>query len=440
MRRTWTGLYVPHKYNESIPPIIGPLDAQDFEKQVHGLAFFDNHPEILRIWEFNADHGELPGLSFEPSTSRIPNSDFRLVSPFVPGKLILHSRHALRAGLFSFRIIHTVLFDANLYDRIVRFVFDRDRLSVNDRAGVRLLLDWLIIRKYDYQLLPYVVESFVKNSPERGYESAFRGTKAILILHTMDRDHFVTTGSIRLDPQLLEYYDRDFGTSNLDRIVEAQLEPYARFNQVPTVVTLSLICLLKMVIIHRCTMPDRSLDVQWAAFDEFVFSRLGVFAGTLRNIALLYFAGKLDRWIRPQRNSKPEAALASLSRCAWDLHLASIPQHILAESPEQEVALCHLCTRDRELASVLSVMPLQMLTVRADGSFKPYLVTNLDLIQWAIGDESLVSLARADERAARFLEDRRCGRVRRIEHTQVDSLLSEATDEFRREMNQKPRQ
>ena len=302
--------------------------------------------------------------------------------------------------------------------------------------SVRRLLEFVIVRKYDYQLLPYVVESFAKNLPERGREYAFRGTRAILQLHTMDKDHFRATGLVRLDPHILEDYQKDFGTTDLDQIVAAQLAHYAAFTETPPEVTLSLICLLKMVTIHRGTMPTRDFDAQWKAFDDFVFGRLGAYAGSMRLVALFYFAGKLDGWIRTHRNSNSEAAVDALSRCAWDFYLATVvPQRVLAESPEEKIVpLCHFCSRDQELASVLSLSLLQMLTVRSDGGLRPYFTIDLDRIRAAVGANADVWLTHADERAMHFIESREAGQIKRIEWNKVDSLLAEVTEEFHSEI------
>lgn len=432
MRRTWTGLYVPDRYAEAPEPNLLPLTAQEFQIVEDGLSFFETHPEIRCIWEFNLNAGPLAGLAFEPGASRIPASDYWIVCPFLPGRLIVHSPQALRAGGFNVSISHGVLFDANLYDRIVRFVDARDSLSSAEVKGVQTLLEAIIARGYDYQLMPYVLESFAKNRARGAYEYACRATKAILRLHMMHKEQFRATGVVRADPEALDDYESRFGTVDLDRIVEAQLEPYrGRLGETPTTVTLTLLALLKMVLIRRSVMPHRDLDAQWAAFDEFLFGRLGIYAGAIRTIALLYFSGRLDRWIPTQRNSNADSALAVLTNCAWDLFLGSLPRQILAESSECEPLLYHFCTRERALASVLASSLIYMLKVMRDDRFVTYFSTNEDLFHAAIGEGSAKSIKRANERVRGFLENRDAGTSVPIAAEQVRPLLADVIDEFR---------
>ncbi len=431
VRRTWTGLYVPNWYDESSEPDISPLDAEAYETQLDALAQFEAHPEIRCIWEFDLSQGPLQGLSFAPGATQIRGTDYWIVCPFVPGKLFIHSPVVSRAGRFQYALSHTVLFDSNIYSRIVRFVERPELLSAAEERGVRTLLETLIVRKYDYQLMPYMIESFAKKVNEFTYDYARRGTRAILSLHMMDKEHFLATGSVRPDPGALSAYEVRFGTTDLDSIVTDQLQGYVNPPPTPIPVTIFTIVLLKMVLIRRCLIPTRSFDAQWSAFDDFFFSRLGIYSGQARTMALFYFSGKLDHWIKTQQNSDPEQALDLLTNSAWDLYLGSLPQHVLAHSPESEPVLCHFCTREAELAELLSASLIQALRVSKTGGFVPFLNISTDLLHSAIGPGSQKSLALADERAARFLKERESGTTRRIDENSLSVLVTEVKAMFR---------
>jgi|ERR1700681_117980 len=431
VRRTWTGLYVPNWYQESSEPDISPLDVEAYETQLDSLAYFEAHPEIRCIWEFDLTQGPLQGLSFAPGATQVHGTDYWIVSPFVPGKLFIHSPIASRSGRFQYALSHTVLFDSNIYSRIVRFAETPELLSTAEERGVRTLLETLIVRKYDYQLMPYMIESFAKKVNELTYDYALRGTRAILSLHMMDKEHFLATGSVRPDAEALSAYEARFGTTDLDRIAAGQLQGYVTPPPTPISVTIYTIVLLKVVLIRRCLMPTRSFDAQWSAFDDFFFSRLGIYSVQARTMALFYFAGKLDHWIKTQRNSDPEQALDLLTNSAWDLYLGSLPQHVLAHSPESEPVLCHFCTREAELADLLSASLIQGLRVSRTGGFAPFLSISTDLLHSAIGPGSQKSLELADERAARFLEQREAGTIRRSDETLLDEVVAELTATFR---------
>ena len=431
MRRNRQGLFVPRWYPESELPDVGPLTADEYQAQVDGLKFFRDNPDVVRIWEFRSQDGDLQGLSHPEGITQIPTTDSWMFCPFVQGRLILHSPRALQAGITTLGIAHSVLFDSNLYDWVVRFVESPDKMDASDRDAVRTLIGFLISRNYDYQLLPYAVESIARASGAQWSEYAFRGLRAILRLHTMNRRHFLLFGDIRPDDSILAEYEREFGTVDLDKIVSAQLEPYNITSHRHPAVDLNWMCLLKMVIIRRATFRTSGLDAQWAAFDDFIFCRLGFYAATLRFIALFYFAGKLDAWIRPQRGSNPERASGALLSCAWDLHLASIPQHILAESPEHEATISHFCTRDRALTSVLSLSLIQMIAVLSGGGFRPYLSIDVDAIRVAIGARGERSLTLADARTRHFLDRRMSGGQKIITPEESAKLLRDVLEEFR---------
>lgn len=430
LRRTWTGLYVPDDYEEAPEPNVLPLDQDEFEKQVDGLAFFEANPQIRCIWEFDTSEGPLQGLSFPPGETQIAGTDYWIVCPFEPGKLVIHSPSVLRAGRFHYQLSHGVLFDSNLYDRIVQFVNAPKDLATDEVEAIRSLLEALVVRKYDYQLMPYIIESLAKNGPELGYEYARRGVRAILALHMMDKAYFLATGSLREDPEVLRYYEAEFGTTDRGRIVEAQLEPYMSRPQTPFAVAANLSAMIEMVLIRRCRMPTRSFDAQWAAFDAFMFDRFGIFAGRLRTVAIFYFAGRLDRWIRTQKDSRPDRALDALTNCAWDLFLGNLPEQILAHSPESEPRLSHFCTREAELASLLSVSLIKAIRVASDGGVLPYLSTSEDLLRSVIGAESRRSMTLADQRSRKFVDARDAGTVKRVEAQGVEMLLEEQKTEF----------
>ena len=163
MKRTWTGLFAPDWYRGSTEPDLSPFRPTDYMTQLEGLDFFRQRPELRVIWEFDSDEGELQGLSFE-NVAEIARSGFRVITPFANGKLIVHSPIALQAGTFHFGIMHTVLFDSNVYNLLVRFAEGSAAIPSSEAAATRALLEWLIVRKYDYQLMPYAIEMLPKGA------------------------------------------------------------------------------------------------------------------------------------------------------------------------------------------------------------------------------------------------------------------------------------
>ena len=437
VKRTWSGLYVPDWYEESPEADVSSLSQEDFETQLDGLETFRTNPDVRCVWEFDPSRGPLPGLSFPPGATCIAGSDAWIVCPYVPGKIIIHSPIALSAGRFSFGITHGVLFDSNLYDLIVRFVELPEQLSAQSTKGIRNLIEALVTRRYDYQLMPYVLEALAKNPCERGYEYAFRGTRAILKLHTMDKEYFRATGTVRSDPDRLRDYESDFGTTDLDLIAQAQLEPYQGFSKTPLEVSLTLLAMIEMVLIQRVSKPSSGFDAKFAAFDEFLFGELGLIKGSFRNMGILCFSGKLDRWIRVQANSNTEKALALLSNCAWDLYLGNIYQQILAESPETQPTLCHFCTRERELAYLLSVSQLRALKVLKKGGPIPFFEVDFSFYRDAIGDGWERSLLLADRRMEGFLEQRQTGSLQTVDKDRIPAMLGRSIQKFREAIGRK---
>jgi hypothetical protein len=430
MRQGASGLYVPDSYVEAQPVDIGPLGQSDYETQLDGLAFFASNPDIRCIWEFDESRGELPGLSLNSGVNIVPGTRYRIVCSFAPGRLIIHSPVALKAGRFNYALAHSVLFDSNVYNQVVRLVEDRDKLTAAERHEVQTLVEFIISRRYDYQLMPYVIESLAKKTTNTTDEYVLRGIRAILSLHVMDKEHFQATGEIRTSPLRVQAYEPEFGTTNLDEIARLQLSPYAEtIVATPVEVTLNLIALQKMVLIRRCEMPQRQLSAQWAAFDEFFFYKVGIFSAQIRKLALLYFSGKLDGWIKVQRSSKPADAASLLLNSAWDLYLGSLPLHILAHSPESQPSICHFCTREAGLAELLSTSQIRMIRVSQTGAILQYLDIEKDLLLDAVGGEKKVLLS-ADARTRRFLADRDAGTVRRADHSAIEELATTTNRAF----------
>lgn len=119
---------------------------------------------------------------------------------------------------------------------------------------------------------------------------------------------------------------------DIDRIAEAQLQPYMWFEETPRLVKLTLIASLWMVLCRRANTSLRSFDMLFAAFDDFIFSRTGIFSGSLRQIAMFYFAGGLDRWIKVQRNSSAERAFGELTNSAMERLPSDFPTREILHS------------------------------------------------------------------------------------------------------------
>jgi hypothetical protein len=423
--RRFSGLYVPSHASSDEHDPLRPWSADDYAAQLEGLRFFADHPDIHCIWEFRPAEGSLPGLALEPGSGRLGGTDYWLVCPFVDGKLVIHSPVALHAGNFHFALSHSVLFDSNLYARIVRFVNEPELLTKDERTGVVRLLNALIVRRYDFQMLPYIVESVAMNTFTGSYAYAHRAMKAVLQLHMMDRERFRSNESIVRDEGLAEQYAREFGTSDLDEIAAHQLEPYRQHEHVPSMVTVNLVALMKMVLIRKAEMPRKGPAAQWAAFDDFMFGTFGIHAATLRFLALSYFAGVLDGWIRIQRGSSVEKAIEDLENSAWDLFLAALPQQILAGSPPEHATICHFCTREAELARFVGTFQVVMLRVFADRRFHPFIAYDFGPLKHALGEERVEKLlVTGDGRIGSFLRTRSDARPALDESTLLAVLES----------------
>lgn len=429
-KRSWTGLHVPGDYaGMSSEPALGSLRPEEYEIQLRGLADFAAHPELHCIWQFDPNEGELLGGSFKPGVNRLPDTDYLIVNSFAPGNLVIHSPVVLRAGRFRFAITHGILFDSNIYNRIVQFVNYPERMTAAEYQGTKRLLEAVIARGYDYQMLPYILECLCNNSPQIGRRFAFDAMKALLRLHMMNSETFRASGAIEIDAELLSGYKERFGTTNVDEIVEAQLAPYAAVHE-PLHVKLYLIALLTMVGIRRFTHARKAIRYQFAAFDDFIFECFGTISIEIRTLALYYFGGRLDKWIKVQQNSRGTKALELLTNSAWDLQLGRLPRQLLAESPEKQPSLAYFCTLEAELASYLGSSVTTMLRVRKNGGFTSFDSYDEASIFDAAGPNAAKVLMEADERATAFLKRRSEGHVNRVDDSNVDELLAEMTASF----------
>jgi hypothetical protein len=223
---------------------------------------------------------------------------------------------------------------------------------------------------------------------------------------------------------------------DLDQIAAHQLEPYRRHEHVPSAVAINHIAIMKMVLIRRVEMPRKGPAAQWAAFDEFMFEMFGVHAATLRFLALFYFAGVLDGWIRVQRGSSAQKAMAELENSAWDLFLAALPQQILAGSPPEHANLCHFCTREAELARFVGTcfvgtFQIVMLRVFADGGVHPFIAYDFSPLDQTLGHETAQrTLTAGNARLDAFLRSRAAPRTAALSEPTLLSMLENAKVAF----------
>jgi hypothetical protein len=398
------------------------------------LAFFGARPELARIWEFDRSGHASPGPTFPKRIYQIPEATIWIIDPFAAGKLILHSRQMLEAGIATLQVRRGVFFDSNMYDLILRFVEERHKLVDSEAQGAKRLIESLVALQYDFQFLPYNVEQFQKNDRAKAIEYASRITHAVLRLHTMDQQQFRATGRIVLDHDRLAPYERHFGTTDFDEIVASQIEPATLLaSEPPAAVRLHLACLMRMVQIRKVELSRGSPQRQAAQFDDFVHHRIGAQLATMRIVALFYFGGYLDTFIRLQRGQRIAKMLGDLQNCAWDLYLASLPIKILAECDEPKAELYSFCTREAGLANVLGISAVRHVIV-GTSAYSPAVEIDDGALREAFPDAGTALLDEVAQRASEHLRHRVAGEVVPLSPSQVDELCVDVQSTFLKAM------
>src|ERR1700686_4939851 len=318
-------------------------DVIDGLVEISRNYFLNNDDPETRIWIFRPDE---PSLFLE-SSLQFGDDRFSvyIADPFAGLQPILLNYESF-ANEIQIPFRPTAILDSNIVKYLHHYVKSSSVLSTAQRNVIAEFLRFVVTKRLDYNAFFYCLEGAAKNEAGSLLNYAEEISHSILTLHTMDDSHFLNTGEIIVDPNVLSLYAQEFGAETIEDIAPL----YARGMIAPTdprldgLSKLIYATLLKIGLIHKTSKAG--IVAKFQELMRFMQDVLNIGMGTERMLALGYFAGKFDSFISIQKGAVTSKVLKRLRAAAWDLVLLRLPARLLAVSPENEIPVGYFCHRD----------------------------------------------------------------------------------------------
>jgi hypothetical protein len=273
----------------------------------------------------------------------------------------------------------TAILDSNIVSYMHQYVTSDPLLTASRRKTVGELLRFLIKARLDYNPFFYYIEGSARNdlSSLRDYATPF--SESILRLHTMDTAHFLATGQIKVDEEVLELYKNEFGASEFPELAAEHAKRMVRpvDFELEWRSKISYASLLKIALIHRSS--SRGVVKKYEELRAFMEVTFNIAIGIERMLALHYFSGQFQNFIPIQKGANSERALKRVRAAAWDFLLLELPSFMLVQDPSDGICFGFPCTGDRALSSIGRACSIQAVMGFTPKANKPLPVLGYDL-------------------------------------------------------------
>ncbi len=385
---------------------------------------FSKEQSLARLWYFPSLSKPLPTNAIDKNPFLVPKTTFRIVDFFGDRMPIAFDRQSVDENVTMLSCYRTILLDSNLYNYMHWFVCGEPGKE-RERVEFSRLLEMLTSWRCDYNSLPYIFEQAAKNTAKEADSYTLHIMRDTFLLHNMNEALFSSSGEFHLDNHKLM---AQFGTTEVDfdRHTQDVFTSLKLPRDQHAMVTLYHILLLQCVKVRRsAASKNLSSADQVRILMDFLTHDVGFSNGRIMTVALLFFAGALDKFIPWQPERNPEKAAKQIAGSAWDLFIISMPEIVLAHGARglYEAPLALFCTADEECARIAARFRIAEVAINHGGSPLPLVESDLQGIDQMYGADFPVlqrdmSLAQANMRMLRA-----SGRVRPVKRQRLPHLL-----------------
>jgi hypothetical protein len=269
-----------------------------------------------------------------------------LVDQFHGKRPMLINNDFLRQGKINFYMYPSAILDSNILSAINRRVSENVKLD-----GLEDFLKFLIIHKWDFSPMFYIFESFSKSLPSNFFRYAIKCGESLLRLQSMDEKHFLKTGEIIPDEDMVVHYIEEGGVKTLFELAERKVMSFVREynpNGLAPMIEVTQIALIKMVLIHKYQHPKWSVARKYEEFITFLRNELGTMLAREAGLSLYYFCGQAGRLLGIESTQSFEDALNVIRATAWDIFLLRLPEKFISNTHE-EICFPYIATQEKKL-------------------------------------------------------------------------------------------
>lgn len=262
-----------------------------------------------------------------------------------------------------------IILDSNSSSYIHQYVLNPQKLHPGQQKAVRELIGYLASTNYDYNPFFYYLETFSKDDSDSVNSKIIDISESIIRLQSMDQPLFLKTGEIKPDLEIFQQYVKKFDTDSYVEMARRQAawlksknsSAYAELKNLYSAIYISL---LKMALLRH--QSPKGIKHKHIQLRKYMVDTLGIVLSRELYIALLYFAGLINKFIPLQRGADFREMRSKIRASAWDALMMRLPEFYLPEGGPEPVTIAYVCTADKALQkiargihikAVLSLMP-----------------------------------------------------------------------------------
>ena len=275
-----------------------------------------------------------------------------VIDPFRSRHPIIMNSKSLNSKGFGLPVLPQLILDSHILQYIDWYVNDKSKIGRDGIFNVRSMLQYFASRNYLYSPLFYYFEALSKGSTEVHIRGAF---SLYVRLVCLNRQLMTDTGEFSFDDSRFNALKSSLNVSNFEEMVSYFIQFCRDFNKLTQeqsiLVELTYCVLIKMIMIQKSN-PKMQLKSKVNQLAEFLSNTIKTQLSYEFILAICYFLGHFDRFVRVQKTMKFEVAKRHLLACSWDMLLLRQPElYLLFDNPDFDV-ISGICTNDKALKDI----------------------------------------------------------------------------------------
>jgi len=310
-----------------------------------------------------------------------------IIDPFRGRHPVIINSKSLSSKRIALPVFPQLILDSHILQYIDWYVNNKSKLHGGRICHVRSMLQYFASKNYWYSPLFYYFEAVSKGSTEEHIRGAFSLYVRLLCLN---RQLMVETGEFLFDDSRFNALKSSLSVSDFEEMVSYFIQfcrDFSGFVQEQSIlVELTYCVLIKMVVIQKSD-PKMLLKSKVNQLGEFLSNTVKTQFSYEFMLAICYFLGHFERFVRVQKTMKFEVAKGHLLACSWDMLLLRQPElYLFFDNPDFDV-ISGICTNDKALVDISRFYSLSHAVKFHDaGIFLPNHELDIDYLLGIVGD------------------------------------------------------
>jgi hypothetical protein len=258
-----------------------------------------------------------------------------------------------------------LILDSHILQYIDWYINKSSNLNKNI-CYVKNMLQYFASHNYFYSPFFYFFEATSKGSTADHLRNNFA---SYIILLCANKNLLIATGELRLDSTSLSNLKTKFNASDFNAIVNRFLELSKEFSEIinEQIILIDLIyCVLIKIVLIQNAVPGIPLKVKLELLMYFLSHTVKTQLGYELILAICYFCGYFQNFLKVQKNMNYEKAKRHLLTCSWDMLLLRQPDLFLFYPASDLSIISSICTNDISLIKISTIYRPQYFILFSD--------------------------------------------------------------------------